>query len=274
MAEMEAAARVGREHARRAGNVPVERIATERLLTALDYSGAPRSQVIEIAQEELERDRLGRAFRVRALITLGRCYASQGRLDEGAALLDESGRIYAELGNEVHAAAQLQHRAFVEWLRGDWSATEALARESWDRLGALGEVGYRSTSGAVLGVALARLERDAEAEETLRLAEEMSSPDDYVTELWVLIGRTTLALNAGEHALAVRRARAAVELSATRDDSFHLIIARIVLAEALVAAGETEEARGVVDEAVSLAERQESPGYADRARSVLATMAS
>jgi hypothetical protein len=269
IAEMREAASRAREHAERAGDFRTLVIASGLYMRSLEWSEVPRVEVEAVAHELLADDRFGPRFRIVALNQLARCALSRGSFAESDSLLTEAQASLRELGFSVDAAAQYQFRALLGWTRCDWDAMEAAARMSWDRLGELGEVGFRSTAGAMLAYALARLGRDGEAAEIVAASEAMTSRDDYVTELWALAVRSLLAANAGDYERAVELGGSCFEVAASRDDAMNHFIAQVLYAEALVAAGRADQAERVVADAVALSERMGAPGNAGRARAVV-----
>jgi tetratricopeptide (TPR) repeat protein len=261
-----------RDDARAARDRSHEAVAIEELLVALDWLGTPRSEVESLARDVIADDSFGPRLHARARVSLSRCALSAGRLDDSAAFLADAVHRYEELGLEVQAAAYVMCGFDIGWVSRDWDLAESAARASWERLGALGEVGYRSTAGAVLAAALARRDRD-EAVAIVDEAARISPPDDIATAFWVLLVRARLAANAGDLQQAIELARAAWALAGPGDDAANKLYVLIELAEMLVAAGEPAEAAEHVEHAVRIAEERGSPAYADRARAVLATMA-
>jgi class 3 adenylate cyclase/predicted ATPase len=259
-------------HAERCSDLRAEIQARGMWLRAQEASDAPRAHVEASAQALLDDPRLGPAVQTRALAVLSRCSYMRGAFADSERLHEEQGRRLKELGFEVDAAAISMYAGFRRWLQRDWRAMEREARSGWDRLGELGEVGYRSTCGAALAVALAWLRRDEEAAAIADAADAMTSPDDYVTLAWTAAARSRVALNAGDVGRAVDFAREAVRLTETREDVPDGAFALTVLAEALALVGETGEAEQRVRELEELVERSGSLAFVERARAVLATM--
>jgi class 3 adenylate cyclase/tetratricopeptide (TPR) repeat protein len=258
-----------RDDARAAGDRRHEAVAVEELLVALDWLGTPRSEVQGLASDVIADESFGPRLHARARISLARCAISEGRLDDAAAFFADAVHRYEELGLEVQASAYQLCRFDIGWVSRDWELAEAGARASWDRLGALGEVGYRSTAGAVLAAVVARRDPD-EAAAILDEAARISPPDDVATEFWIVLARSLLAAAVGEEQQAIELGREALALASVGDDAANKLYVLTELAEVLMAAGRTAEAGERVAEAVRIAEERGSPAYAERARAVLA----
>jgi predicted ATPase len=255
-------------HGERAGDQLqiVEALALKT--NVMDYTDAPIARREEFARHLLGREDLGPRVRARALVTLGRCAAERAEFAEARSLFAAAVGLAEEIGLATLAAGMYQTFAKFEWLSGDIARMEGAARSSWDGLGALGEVGVRSTSGAVLAFALALGGRDGEADEIVSQAVAMGDADDHHTTLWAALARSRIASNRGAHAEAVALARRALAAVAD-EETFHRMITLVGLAEALVAADELEEARRTVEEVEAFAARRESPAFGARARAVL-----
>jgi tetratricopeptide (TPR) repeat protein len=258
------------DHAQRAGDVQLEVRALETLGSAYSWSRTPWDEVERFTRGLLEDERLGPRAHARALAGLGRCVGMRREFAEARSIFLEARRLLEELGLTLIIGAHAMTEAYIEWQAGDWEAMERDARDSWDRLGELGEAAYRSTSGVILAEALVRLDRIEEARAMLDEAEALGSADDYVT---VYLGsgvRGLLASRAGEHEPAIELVRRAVEVTDATDAPDHQIAARVYAAEAYAGAGMTDDAERSVAEAVELAERKGSLALADVARAVLA----
>src|SRR5581483_704501 len=264
------AALLGRDLARAAGDVRAEADAVEELLISLDWSAAPRTTVERVARDVFADDRLGPRLQARAVISLARSAIATGRFGEAAPLIADACRRFDDLGLEMQSAAY----AFVTFdlgcLSGDWPLAAEGARSAWDRLGALGEVGYRSTAGAALAWALVELGRTDEATEIVAEAERIASPDDQATTVLALIARSRIASSLGEHERAVALAHEAWDVISVTDDAGNQLFTLIGLAASLADAARFDEAAGVVERVVELAERRASPAFAERARTILA----
>jgi tetratricopeptide (TPR) repeat protein len=149
-------------------------------------------------------------------------------------------------------------RSDVEFLVGDYGTAATALRESWDGLGELGEKGVRSTIGGMLGAALARDGRLAEAEAVLDEAITMGTLEDWATVSEVGIGRALLASGRGEHDRACDLAREAVEILDAHEYLTLQQMGRLAYGEILLAAGRRDEARAELLRAREVASRKGS----------------
>jgi tetratricopeptide (TPR) repeat protein len=162
--------------------------------------------------------------------------------------------------------------ANLEWAAGDEVADERAARLCWDKLGELGEEGFRSTAGAQLGYALARLGRLDEAEAILDATDAITSPDDFATVFMASSARAVIAALRGECERALGLVERSIDAAKISDAPDHVARALIVAAEVHRDLGRHADAHQAVAQAVALAEPKKSLALVDRARAVLATM--
>jgi class 3 adenylate cyclase len=253
-------------HARSSGDGALEGIAAETYATAMNWSDTPWDEVERFLRERLEEERVGPRTRVLIGGGLARTAWARGDFDRARALLAESHRGLLELGQHLSEAAHWTVDADLERTAGDWEAMERAARIGWDRLGALGEAGFRSTAGMLLAEALVRLGRLDEGETVLGEAEELTSPDDYVSVYLALGVRALLASRRGDHETGVPLARQSLEAVDRFDAVNHTAGAAVTAAEVLVAAGLGDEAEEVASRVLPLAERKGSSTLAARLR--------
>jgi len=260
------------ELARSGGAIAEEALALDVYRKIVVRDDTPWEEVERFASEILENPALGPLNRAGALATLARCVAARGRFDEARALHDEVTRAFGDFGLNVTAAGTRIHTIETEQLAGDWPAMERLARDTWERLGELGERGVRSTVGAMFAEALAYLGRLDEAEAVAAEAEAIMFPGDFTTDYGLLVARSAIASRRGEHDRAVELARNAVALIDRYEYFEFRAWGRITLAEVLVVSGRFDEVEALVASAVALCEQKGNLAQAERARAVLATM--
>jgi class 3 adenylate cyclase len=253
-------------HARRTGDGALEGLAAEIYATAMNWSDTPWEQVERFLSDRLEEQRVGPRTRARTLSGLARCAWARGDFERGRALLAESHRGLLELGQHLTEAAHWMVDADLERTAEDWPAMERAARIGWDRLGAFGEAGFRSTAGVLLAEALVRLGRPEEGEAVLAEAEALTSPDDYVSVYLALGVRALRASRRGEHETAVSLARRMLEVADRSDADDHRVSAAVTAAEVLTAAGRGGEAEELAADVLPLAERKGSITLAARLR--------
>jgi class 3 adenylate cyclase/tetratricopeptide (TPR) repeat protein len=251
--EMSEAARHAHEYAIRAGDAMLESEALAKLGAGLSYSAALWTELEAHASAALAQvDRLGRGI-LRAQLGLASAAAAQGRFEEARRLHAVHRAELAEQGLSFGVVSSAQHRVLCELLARDFDRAEAEGREGWDGLGRVGERGYRSTVGALLGEALVELGRVDEAIAIVDEAAGLSTEDDWLTVAhcdWV---RALAASVSGDHDRAVPLARRAVEVADQREYVFTRTHYWVGLARVLVAAGRVDEARAAIAEAKRLA---------------------
>jgi class 3 adenylate cyclase/tetratricopeptide (TPR) repeat protein len=199
-------------------------------------------------------------------------YAYAGRFDEARASFAESQRLAAELGLRINEAGMKMFLGEIELMAGDPVAAERVLRAGYDRLGEMGESGFRSTVATLLAEALIRQGRDLEAEEVLAVADRLAVADDVDPHVRLRAVRARIRARRGDRAAAILLAREAVERAAQTD---YLVLrgnALLALAEVLELAGEKDEAAAVLREALELFERKEDVPMVRLARDRLAAL--
>ncbi|HET8527784.1 MAG TPA: adenylate/guanylate cyclase domain-containing protein [Gaiellaceae bacterium] len=260
-------------YARRSGDGVVEGLAAESYVTAMTWSDTPWEEVERFLRERLEEQRFGPRTAGRIFGGLSRCAWARGDFAEARELLAESHRRLVDLGQHMLEAAHWMVDADLERTAEDWGAMERAARIGWDRLGALGEAGFRSTAGMLLAEALVRLGRPDEAAAVLHEAETLTSPDDYVSVYLALGVRALLAGRRGDHEAAAPLARQSVDVADASDAVDHRLSAAVTAAEVLCAAGLGGEAEQLAARVLPLAERKGSLTLAARLRAAAAPAA-
>ncbi|HEX5245604.1 MAG TPA: adenylate/guanylate cyclase domain-containing protein [Gaiellaceae bacterium] len=191
-----------------------------------------------------------------------------GQFDEARVHCARARTIAAERGMDLHGQSSGMVLGTIELMAGQPEAAERTLRSSFDRLGELGETGYRSTVAGLLAEALYELGRDDEAGEILDLVAEIAQADDVDPQLRLRTLRARLLARGGDHDGAERLSREAVELAATTDYLELNAFAHLALAEVLRASGapgEIEALRAALD----FFERKESVPQIERTRELL-----
>jgi tetratricopeptide (TPR) repeat protein len=256
------------EYAQRSRDPHLEGLAFEAFGTALNWSDTPWPEIDEFYGRQLASGRFGPRSEARLLAGLARAATARGDIERARTLLAESRRRLLDMGYRLIAAAQLMVNASTEWTAGDWDAMERTARSCWNDLGELREQGFRSTAGANLAEALARLGRLDEAEAVIDEAEPLASSDDYVTHYLAFDARALIASRRGQHDHAIELTRNAITVVERTDAIEHQAMAHLVAAEVLVAAGRLTDAETALSETVHLAERKVLPVFVERARAL------
>jgi class 3 adenylate cyclase/tetratricopeptide (TPR) repeat protein len=183
--------------------------------------------------------------------------AHSGRVREARERFEEGRRRAGELGVHVHEAGISMFIGELELNAGDPQAAERELRLGFDRLGELGEGGFRSTMGTLLADALVQLGRDEEAEDVLAVVDGLVITDDVDPQVRTRAVRARIRARRGELAEAERLAREAVELAARTD---YLVLhgnARLALAEVLRLAGAVDAAVETLRAALEIFERKQ-----------------
>ena len=205
---------------------------------------------------------------------IGCLVARHGRFAEARELVAAAVTGYEELGARLDAATTAAFgNAEVEWLAGDLAAAERALRDGYDALGALGELGHRSSVAALLARVLQARGRAEEAESLALLVQETASEHDLWSQVLHRLTRARLAAGAGRTAEAEELARAAVAVVEETDLLDLHGDALLDLAEVLRLAGREAEAREEAERALAVYERKRNTVAAGRARALLAAAA-
>src|SRR4029453_8509747 len=133
------------------------------------------------------------------------------------------------------------------------AAAESDLRRAVELFSTMDEKSVLSTLTARLAEILIRREKDeSEAEDLLRLSEEMAGKDDWVTHLAVKEARALLLSRRGEFNAAALLAREALVLADDTDDLQASAWQRVGLAEIVARAGRSDEAELLLAEAIEL----------------------
>jgi tetratricopeptide (TPR) repeat protein len=181
------------------------------------------------------------------LLTRAELLAMLGRLDEAWAL---AGKARARAQEVMGPDARLDNLAEIAMFAGDYATAVEYLRRFCDILEELGQGSFLSTYAPLLGRALCALGRYDEAAPLARLGCELGDEQDATAQaLW----RQTQALvhaARGEHVEAERLAREAVAIADRSDGLNSQGDALCDLAEALAAAGKTDEAAETFEQAL------------------------
>ncbi len=181
--------------------------------------------------------------------------ALAGEFDAARAMLAEAVPVARELG-VVPAGMIGMAGGHVELLAGAPDAAVDLLRESWDRYGAIGETGFRSTVGTLLAHALVEAGRTEEAEQVLDETESFVQADDFDPQARLRSVRALILAARGETDEAERLAREAVDLVEPTDYLEMRADALVALATVLESANKETEARDARARALALYEQK------------------
>ena len=274
--QLEAAAEAaGRafEHARRAGDRREQAFMLGRLALTAMFGPRPVEEVERRCEEVLERAEgagmvESAVLRSRAVVT-----AMRGGFDEARSLVAHSIALLEELGQPVQAAGASLQAGKIEFLADDPEAAERVFRAAFGTLEQMGERGILSTVAAGLAEALYRQGRDEEAEHFTRTSEHAAAPDDLWSQVLFRVARAKVLARRGELEQAERLARKGVGLAEATDNIDMQADALIDLAEVLRLAGRTDDIAPVIDEALRRYKQKGNVISAERARTLLAEIA-
>ena len=193
-----------------------------------------------------------------------------GDFEGGRAHIRELHRLSEELGMWVIRAVFTINSGGLELVAGDLEAAERELRDGYDRLGEIGEAGFRTTIGTMLGDTLQRLGRDDEAAEILAEAAELAAPDDVDPQVRWRAARAQILVRRGELEEAERLGREGLAIAAGTDYLILRADALLALAYVLEVRGEHLDAEARRREALALYERKESLPQVAQVRRLLA----
>jgi predicted ATPase/class 3 adenylate cyclase len=219
----------------------------------------------------LERYAGDRKVESSAQVALAGLRAMGGDITGARELLDRARETLGDLGLKVWSAIHLSQTAgFVEFCAQDFAAAERELRAGYDVLVQIGENIFRSTTAALLGMALYELGRHDDAEQLAIEARGAAASDDLFSQIMWRLVLARVATARGQVANAEMLAREAVgmcvgiEFPNLEGDSW------AVLAEARFFGGNLE---GAIEAASRAIERYEAKGNVAGAAPIKAIMA-
>ena len=247
-----AAAQRAVEHARLAGDVRGEAFAASAYAMAALYGPTPVEEAIERCKRTLEESATNRKMQGFVTLLSAPLYAMRGDFPTARELYRDAWATFQEIGATLYGARTSLESSTVELLAGDPGAAERELRRDYATLDTMGERYLRSTVAAILAYVLCLQNRADEADEFLRIAEEIATEDDVESQaLWRSVKATILARD-GDLDAADRSARAAVELLKRTDALVKLGDALFVHAGVLEQGGRMAERDLALREAAAL----------------------
>jgi class 3 adenylate cyclase/tetratricopeptide (TPR) repeat protein len=245
------------------------RAASQYAIAAL-HGPTPVGEAIAYCEEIIERASGDR--RSEGLITslLAPLIAMNGEFDRARDLSRRAKLILEDLGRSVLAASTSQESSVVEMLAQEPAAAESQLRSDYEALEAMGERYLLSTIAGELARAVYAQDRLDEALDLTRAAEELSDPEDVVSQAYWRAVRARVFARTGQLDEGIELAREAVTILSATDILARRAEALIDLAEILELAGRGEEARSALDDAIALLDQKEHHIGLERARAALA----
>jgi tetratricopeptide (TPR) repeat protein len=181
--------------------------------------------------------------------------AMAGEFEAARDLCEATTQVAVEFGFIAELTLGMQG-GDVYRLAGELDTAEGRIRTLWDRTGALGETGFRSTVGGQLAEVLAELGRDAEASAILAEVDTIISPDDFEPQSRIRWVRAMLLVRQGRMEDAVALAREAVRIVEPTEYLDHRADAHRVLGSVLAASGRRDDAESAWRTALELYDRK------------------
>jgi class 3 adenylate cyclase/tetratricopeptide (TPR) repeat protein len=239
------------------------------------WGPTPAPEAIELAERLASEMRDARQSVNRSARQIGALLAMQGRFEEARARFDSVRTVYEELGSRNLLGSLLSHHVGpAELLAGDPARAAELEIAGFETLTALGDRGFASTAAVNVARALLELGRDDEAVDWARKGQEMTTEDDLATQGPARGVLALVAARRGEFEAAERLAREATATMDETDMLAQVADAHADLADVLVAADSTEEAKLEFQRALELYERKGHLVGAGKMRVRLAELAS
>jgi DNA-binding SARP family transcriptional activator len=265
-AEGAAAFSRGAEVAKEVGDATLEFACRDQACFALYLGPTPAEQVIERCEADGEIvKRLGRSP-IFGWWALGLLHTERGGPTAGGLAffeLAEAACRDAELCNQL--ALTSFFRSWLYELVEDRVGVERELRSAYEQFDAIADQGMLPLVAGRLARTLTETGKLDEAEERARWASQVSGDDDFNQQVAWRQGLALVEARLGRHAEANRLAREAVELTA-ESDWLNLRAETLEdLATVETAAGNTEDARSALDEAVSLYEQKGNQVARERA---------
>jgi tetratricopeptide (TPR) repeat protein len=257
------------EHAQRAADPRTAAQSLHLMLGAAVFGPRPVPDAIARCEEILAGGALQKRVTASALRALAALKAMAGDFDEARLLLQRFSAIVDDLGLRVTAASAAETYAEVELLAGDPAAAEHRLRSGYAQLEEMGESSTSANLAALLAQALHVQGRDDEAV----AVSDLTPAEDDVSARVHLFGARARALAAvGRLDEAERLARDAVERARTTDFLVMAGDALCDLAAVLLVAGQIDEARSLLEEALQAYTQKQHLVAIDRTGNLLKTL--
>jgi tetratricopeptide (TPR) repeat protein len=198
--------------------------------------------------------------------------AMTGHFDQARELYQRGREIVADLGPSVNAASTSLEASRVEMLAGDAGAAERELRGDYVVLEAMGETYFRSTIAALLGHALWAQGKSEEAARYAAIARDLTDEDDVLSQVSWRTVEAKSLAAAGQSDAAVALAEEAVRTASRTTDIELHADALLDLGDVLRLVGRMEEQGPHLREALRLYQQKGDLVLAGVARDRLAAV--
>lgn len=258
-------------HAQRAGDHAAEAASRRSLIASMLFGGTPVTDMItHLGEHASWARRVGDLItEARALGAIGQATAMTGDFERARALIRQEKQILEELGSRLRVAWTAFEASAVELLAGDVVAARTELLSSYEYLEQIGETATLSTIAALLAETEYRLGHLEEADRLAMLSQDMTSEDDYLSQMAWRSVRAKVLAERGLFSDADQLGREAVNIASQTDfPDWH---ANVLLdfAKVLRTSGRGNEATGYAARAVKLFEAKGNVVAAERARAML-----
>ncbi len=240
--------------AARAGLQYLEDDARSRIARAHAMGPTPLPETIE-RLEKFVRDYADRPLALAGIRgALARAYAARGDI-EAARRVPDVEEVYLEAGMDLEATAAHYTRGWVARCAGDFEEEERHLQVEVAHLEELNDRSYLGTSWMQLGVCLARLGKNDEAQRALERSREVTIPEDVIDIVGLDALEAVLKARHGELEEAQELAQRALARGEETDHIALQLETRSSAAEVFELAGRGDRARALLEESVEIAER-------------------
>jgi class 3 adenylate cyclase/tetratricopeptide (TPR) repeat protein len=243
-------------HAERAGDrAVIAEAATWRMAGPVLGSVHPHDAIerAEWARASVPADRFVEAL---AEIHQGDCAGQLGLFDEGRSKHRRGEEILRDLGNALWLGGISTNAAGLEVLAGNLDAAEGWLRQGMEKLGSIGELGFRSTEAINLAHVLCLQGRYGEAADMIDVSDSLGATDDLVNQVVGRSVRARVLAHEGRIAEATALAEEAASMTEGVDFWDTVMSAYETVGEVYLAAGRTEDARRAYGRALVVCERK------------------
>jgi class 3 adenylate cyclase/tetratricopeptide (TPR) repeat protein len=242
----------------------------EWLISAEQLGPRPAPDAIERCEEFLRQHSGNLWIESHALQALAGLRAMRGEFDEARRLIARPAELSEDMGLVLRVAECANTRGFIELLAGNPGAAEESFRQSVELLEQTGDQNFVASIMTWLARALYDQERYAEAEECVLRAARNAGPEDVEAQGMWRMTRAKVLARTEQFDMAVPLAQEALSLFHGADTPDSLGGSLTDLAEVLILAGQPDEAKVLLEEAIGVYEAKGHIVGVERARGLIA----